>query len=84
MKELIMLIINLFSFMNLKNKTGTNIENKPISLTKKSLTQGETSNLLNIDDYNIVHYNILNGEITYENFDENNYVKRSRTITFID
>ena len=30
MKELIMLIINLFSFMNLKNKTGTNIENKPI------------------------------------------------------
>lgn len=80
MKELIMLIINLFSFMNLKNKTGTNIENKPISLTKKSLTQGETSNLLNIDDYNIVHYNILNEEISYENFDENNYVKRSRTV----
>ena len=58
MKELIMLIINLFSFMNLKNKTEKNIENKPISLTKKSLAQGETSNLLNIDDYNMVDTNI--------------------------
>ena len=32
MKELIMLIVNLSSFINYKNK--------PISLTKKSLTQG--------------------------------------------
>ena len=36
--------------------------------------------MLNTEDYNIVHYNILNEEISYENFDENNYVKRSRTV----
>ena len=75
MKELIMLIVNLSSFINLKNNSETNIENKPVSLTRKSLNQGESIDLLNTEDYNIVHYNILNEEISYENFDENNYVK---------